>query len=347
MVITFGLLKSRLARYVGDGFCDTAPEVAEAINLASGLLLEEGDWAGTRQRYKLKVSNNCVALPRYVESVIAANFCNTPGDTWDMAYEFLGSGPGTLDHGVNTRRKDLVDLGNRYPTFFPINPNATGALSLMALSTNKDDVGKKMVIKGWKTNLDEHGVEGTPGIEVTIGKWQHYTEGKINDKIITDYATDETFEEVYYVEKPVTKGYITLMGIDKTIADTTFTLATDDVGIVMLSKYYPDETKPFYRRYRITATDTGTEDTILALVKIKHEDMVNDSDIAPIQHIQAHKMMVMALHEQERGDLQKGILLQQNAIRLLNNQLKNVNKTLKTVDIRYEGYGIGTESNII
>ena len=312
-------------RFVEAGTCNTQL-IDDRINEACRRLLVKADLPYTTRQLRMRTDNGCFPLPREVEKVIWVNFDNYPGRVFNQHYEFLSSGPGEINaHRPGSGIKDLVDAG-LYAFMFdmPSIETLTGecctdrtlgeGLNIIAVSDSAADTNLSVTIYG--TNRLQMDL---PSEDLQINQWSGGVEGQLDigggwsDSAVIKTST-QLYRELKAWKKPVTTGYVSLYAIEKSSNKMWF-----------LAKAHPDDTRPMWRRYKITNRSCGgVEDCscILMLVKLKWVKMTRADDILCVQNLDAIKQMVISLREENAGKLQDAILYEQNAERLLNAQIK-------------------------
>lgn len=83
-----------------------------------------------------------------------------------------------------------------------------------------------------------------------------------------------------------------------------------------LGKYHPRQNTPMFRRYSIMKWNPESEccRNVLALVKMRAVPLGAPTDILPIDSLQALKLMVMAISEENKNNLQLSSALEQQAL---------------------------------
>jgi hypothetical protein len=312
MKFTLGHARTHCASHIANGVAPSSTKALDAINKASMILVDEAHWKHTLVRLRVATYNNCLALPYFLESVLKVNFCTSRGLVQGQWYEFLDAGPGTMG-GWSDAGPDLVDLGDGWPTMFPIT-HGDNARNIIAISTESADVGKQLRIRGLDSYKNEI-APTVPGELLNIFRWKDGVEGSINAHEIVH--TSNEFLEISSVVKEQTSGYVTLYAYDPS-----------DHGMWLLAKYAPYETNPSYRRYRITATNEDSQECITALCKMRYVPLVHDADPLPIQNLMAYEWMCKAIHKFEHDELDAGLRFKALALRELEKQLDN-NGTIK------------------
>ena len=313
------------APFCKNGLLATDPDTIPVINEATQVLMQKGNWQNTLRKLRCCVSNFTVPMPNDVQTVLKVNFDEHPSNVWSMGYEFLDSGPGTLLYGNDTPASDMVDLGDGWPTFWPIGPTSR---KIMAFSTEAIDAGKQMRVQGY----DDMAMKinpTTPGEMITIGQWVGGVEGALSDNVINYALSDNEFNDITSIIKPETAGYVTLYSYDEV-----------SKNMWVLGKYEPYETQPGYRRYRITATEYTESEHLTALVKLRYMPARADTDLLLIQNLPALKLMCKALHQFDHGDPQKGLIYQAKAVQMLNEELTNANPPNNELDVDVD-FGFG------
>lgn len=314
MIFLLSDAKEFCAEFVKEGRHPDSNDVLNAINEATRILLNEGDWKNTKRIIRLRIMNNCVALPENVECILKVNFGRSRGHVWSQAYEFMDGGPGLVRAWDDSLFKDLIDEGDGYPTFFPVGPYP---LYVAAFSTAAADTSKTIRLRGFDSN--GHEIAPTaPGETLQINQWKDGEEGVVAGTYV---YSSYLFSEISQVVKEETTGYISLMAVDR-----------DENRWWNLSKYGPYETQPGYRRYRITGTHYDTEEYLMCLVKMRYVPLRHADDVLPIQNLEALKLMCKALYQFDRGDPQRGLIYQAKAVRMLDQQLKNSYQGERNID---------------
>lgn len=124
------------------------------------------------------------------------------------------------------------------------------------------------------------------------------------------------FSHVDIFTKPVTRGPLALLAVDE--ANGVY---------YKLAEYLPEDTRPQFRRYQLTkwACDAQlcTPVDVLALVRLRFTKLVDPEDELPIDSMQALKLMVMAIREENAGNLQTAVDYTAHARSILSNREKS------------------------
>jgi len=325
--------------YVDTGTCDADKKRAR-VTEACRRLMSKADWAHTTQMVRARVSNQMFPLPRECEAIRWANIENKAANVRQQSFEFLAAGPGEIQHLCATSGyKDLIDAG-WFPTMYDVptpelfandetvstNRESLGAgLHLMAFTTEQEDLGRELTIYGRDRLLNDIGGSGTtftPGETLKLNRWAKGVEGSVVGLADLIHTT-KLYREVTAWVKPATKGYITLYAVDLT-----------NKYMWLLAKAHPDDLKPVWRRYKLRGqAQSGDSANILMLCKMKALDLTRDDDILPIQNLDAIKLMVIAIREENAKNLELAMAYELNAVRLLSEQLDNVKRAVGTPQI--------------
>lgn len=344
MLFVLGDAKDQVHRYVDGGSSIDAPVVVKRINEALRRLIIKGNWKNTYGTIRIYTQNNTITLPRGCEKCLGVNIDGDPRRVFTPWYEFLSHGPGEVDGGSGKTawKRDLKDEGNGHPVFF--DPPTDTARKIFAVSTEAEDKGQQIRLKGYTTYRNEVRQNGSNGEIIAIGRWTGGIEGQL-DKADFPELTDNTFTEVTSVHKPVTRGYVSLYSYDE-----------DTDQMWFLGKYHPDETTPDYRRYRLlgacmppTALDTTGNyyQSVLCLVKTSWVKASEDHDVLCVQNLDAIKNMVIAIEKENSYEQDDAVKYEATAIRILKEQLGDSQTIDNTsVNIQAGMWSIGSSPNI-
>lgn len=287
------------------------------VNEALERLMDGYDWECLRRVMRLTVRSKTVVLPANVEKILWVDTDGTPGKLFGQAYQFLSSGVGDLDYGSirsGSGYKDAVDLGGHWSVMYTIPPEA-GDLPLIALSDSAAD-SSQVTVQGrcpsHRTQTDTLDIQALP--EGTALAWS----GTWDGDLVTLTPGDKPFSHIDRVVKEVTEGTVSLVAVDEA-AGRYYKLAV----------YYPKTVRPQFRRYQLTnfhpveGRDSACDTTdVLALVRLRYVPLVEDTDEAPIDSIQAIKLMVIAIREENAGNLQGAVNYEEKALRVLTDREK-------------------------
>lgn len=335
MLYTLSQARETVKRFVDNGSCDNTV-IDARINEALERLTDNGDFECMRATLRIRTCKNCFTLPYNVEKLLFVDVNGTPAKLFGQAYQFLSSGPGDLDmRGCCARGggfQDIVDQGE-FPTQFTIPDSYTAAdgtvvdlsatgLHLAAFSTAAEDVGQIMTVRGFNGsgNGDEVNAGLEPGENLVIQHWAQGVEGRLAGFWgIQLKHSAARFNQITEILKPETKGYVTLYAV---VGDNSV-VATNATFFAFLAKFHPRQTLPQFRRYGITnASACATSQachpsSILAHVRMRNVPLVDANDILPIDSLQALKLMVMAISEENKGNLQGALNFESQAVAVM------------------------------
>lgn len=328
--MTLADARTHVKRFVENGSCNTQT-IDARINEAVRRLVQKADWVHTTRNLLVRSDNGCFPLPREVERVTWVRIDGNTARLNNKSFEYMDVGPGldVQNHG-GSGLKDLIDDGE-HPTMYdmPSIEDYTDAecctdrvlgegLYIMAISAETADLGTDVVVYG----LDRLNMEirdGTsPGETIKINNWAGGVEGQITLGMSwfdtsSIRISARKYRQIAAWTKPATEGYVSLYAVEP---------STNKMWL--LAKAHPDDTRPKWRRYRITNRATAEACSCVQMqVKLKWVEMTRATDVLLIQNLDAIKSMVIAIGAENAGDLQKALNFEQNAERLLNTQLQD------------------------
>lgn len=310
MLFTLAEARSQLGRFVDQGSCKTSV-ANQRINEAVSRIMDMADWQCLRKVVRIWTPNRIFSLPSSVEKILWAAVDGCASRIYDQPYQFLASGPGDIDN-LNCIEMNVIDKGDGWPVMYDIPDSYTlndvdytpSALPLLVRSTSADDTSLKLTVIGYNAKGEEISEE------VAIQQWDQGVEGQLTGLLTAGVELSSTsFTEITRVLKPATTGHISMYAVDPATSFFSF-----------LAKYRPAETIPSFRRYGLTANPVSTDDTttyVLAIVKFRAVPLADDTDIVPIDSMQALKLMIMAIREENSGNLQGAFGFEAQAKRLM------------------------------
>ena len=312
MLYTLSQARQQLKRFVDNGSCKE-PVIDARINEALERLTDITDFECMRATMRITTCNNIFSLPYNVEKLLFADVNGTPAKIFGRAYQYLSSGVGDLDErSWGSGFRDIMDQGE-YPVQYDVPAcyiDSAGetidardsGLRLMAFSSAQEDEGKTLRIRGYHGSGSGEQVEASPntqGEAVMIQQWDGGVEGEVYGYWNFGLKhSSNPYSKVTEVIKPETQGYVSLFAVAGSNSDPEKTHFT------FLAKYHPRQTIPQFRRYAVTNCKDRGYSSVLALVKLRNVPLVDGDDILPVDSMQALKLMVMAISEENKGNLQ-------------------------------------------
>jgi hypothetical protein len=324
MTVLYTLADARLVvrPFVDAGSCNTTT-IDARVNEALERLLDANELDCAQKVMRISTCNRAFALPYNVEKVIWATIDGTPARIFGLPYQFLSSGPGDLDmRSSNSLFKDLADKGDSWPTMFDVPALFTvndveyipDGMKLVAFSEYEEDVTHPrgvdnhesmtpMRAQGFDIDSREINPGLNPGEDIPIYRWRGGTYGTVTAGWDTTcIPSTNYFRDVTRITKPVTKGPVTLYAVD-----------TTNNFMFFMAEFHPLVKIPQFRRYSITNKSVGIRANVLALVKMRRVNLSQDTDILPIDSVQALKLMCMAIRQENAGDLQGAVAYAEQA----------------------------------
>jgi hypothetical protein len=341
MLYTLAQARTQLSKYVDEGTCNNAV-ADQRINEALERLTDGQDYECMVKSVRISACNHCFPLPFNVEKIMDVAVNGTPSRVYGTAYQFASSGPGDLDYGGGgSCFHDLVDKGDDWPVMFDVPTDYTlddgteyvcPGLNLVAFSTSATDVGTTIRVQGYDINSREIAPGIDPGVDVEILQWDGGTIGTILGTWETDTEpgwayTTELFADVARVVKPVTAGAIHLYALD-----------TVNQRFFLLAEYHASQTIPQFRRYSLTNKCPGYRSHVLARVKMRHVPLSQPTDILPVDSLEAVKLMLMALRQENAGDLGTARAYADDAARVMDKRERSRTMAKGTPQILNTGF---------
>ena len=270
-------------------------------------------------------SNNtgCLTLPDFVETVLAANIGGRPALGRSSWYEYHINGVGS---NANCGGSCGLYWDDKMwtPTFQdlkewsmiaaicedPIDGN--GTLELIVQGETMDaNYNQKTALTIPVTGAS------SPGVRVPI---------------LTGYASTDPkatfFKKITQVTKPVTRGYIKLIGFSSTQLGQAVTLGY----------YAPHETNPIYKRRKVSC------DCEWVRIKDRRKtlELVNDYDLVPLDSYQATLDLLKAIRLRETNNIDLAEKYEVKALQLLND-IQTIKDAATWSPMQVEpAFGIGT-----
>jgi len=318
MLFTLADARANLGKYVDSGSCKTEV-VDRRIQEALERLMDMDDWDCTRRLVRVQVCGHHFTLPQNVEKILWADVDGTPVRVFGQPYQFIASGPGDLDYSYRGILSSILDKGDHWPTQFDIPESYTlddvehtvTGLRLFARSIDAADAGKQVTVFGTGPSGEEIKED------VVVEQWYSGAEGVLAGGV--SGATTAEFKAVTRVVKPATTGYISLSAHDAESGHMTF-----------LAKTTPAAGIPTFRRYSVVNHRDGQYNSVLALVKLRAVVPGDSEAVLPIDSMQALKLMIMSIREENAGNLQVALGFEAQAKRVMDDRQKGSTMTRGT-----------------
>lgn len=286
----------------------SAPAFANMVNEVAERFHMDSDWKGSTAVFEFSVSEvGSVTLPLFLDSVLQAQFNDSPRPTMHNRYEFLTHGVGQVDATISGLGV-LIDQGNvGIATEFPNTP------AVLSVASSAADDGKEVRILG----LDENGVEiydddGVPGELVTLAA--------------PTVATIKQFSNILGIQKPATSFPVVV-----------------SVGSTELADIPPGVTNPVYRRYKVAqSSGVGKTDYVRAVCSRQLIPVANEEDYIVPGNLSALKLGLYSIVYEESNDLERAEQYWAKSIELLNKDMeKHRGGAIPLATFSPSGFGIG------
>lgn len=245
-------------------------EFLQDVNQALSSVINNGLWEGTIRTVLFNGSTTgYITLPWFASSIIGVTVNKWPQMVFDQYRQYVECGPGIIDPTL-PGCGPLTFMGDSFVT---AKDHIVGQQLRFRIS-NAADANKVVRISGTNTS-------GTPIFDATGA------EGN-NLKLLSPVTTFAVnLNEFTGIQKPATLG-------------TLAVYSWDGVTETLLSLYEPWETKPHYSRYLTGVLDSTFP--IACLIRIGYTPLVNDTDWAPIQDMNAWEYALQAINFQHVRD---------------------------------------------
>jgi hypothetical protein len=325
---------SRIQRI--SGLCSTSDEFRGLFNDAVNLLVNRGDFYGTVRKIRACVYGNLIVWPRQVATVLAINRCNSTVPLHNHWFEFnrvdrsdilgyWGAGYCGQINGVQ---------GDTSPVFNPINcADGVAGVYLRFYPTQPSDIGRIITVFGIDSNGEElrstH-ADGIvqDGIEVTLAL--PFATMPASDRNVN------TMRHVTRLVKDITDGPV-----------YAYQYRASDDTLLNLGRYEASETLPDYQTTRLGGSwpcvCPGVPQTISALVKVQHIDVVNPNDLVVIENMEAIALAMQAIKNSDAYDMRQKREAEAEAIHALNLELRT-RLPLDEIPIKLSAFGTALPS---
>lgn len=295
------------------GLCTNTDDFVAILNEAMRRLNRRGSWFDTEWVVRLCIYNGCITWPRYVGTVLGIRFCFcAPFEIRNNWWDILGPRGCTFGNGEFSIGHTMRDAGTA-PAYNEITGSTGKEIRIYA--TKNEDLNKEVVLYGIDSN-------GQPLQEKKNGAWQQ----GLTVVLKNPYGTTSPVlvKRITSVTKDVTESNVLMYEYDA--ASTT---------LRDLAVYEPSETHPRYRRSVIdnfnciptncSESNGVTMRTAEVLAHLEFIEVQHDNDFLPIDNLDAVKLMIQAIRDEEANQEQMAETKITKAIRELNFEQRSRN----------------------
>ncbi len=307
-MLTLGQSRNRLLKKRKFANYDIG-ELNDIINEAQELLNTLTKPKDSLERVGLTAYGGILTLPRQYLTCEGALRSKLPLNIRNAWFEVIASGQGsTLNSDDVPLSGEVVDMGDGYCCFRePGDINAAGCqLKVYTDATGGSEVDESII--------EFYGTDSA-GNPIRTNLTSAPRDGEALDLLNSPgYATtSNSFFRLTQVVKPITNGILRVYAINPS-----------DVSENLIALYWPGETEPNYRRYKVPLAPDGTNAyTVTTLLRKRYIEAIQDNDPLCLDHFGA--LLYGVLHviyrdanDGERAALNLGIardLLSAQAVR--------------------------------
>lgn len=300
---------SEIAPFVDGGGVDVRCEPGRTqamavLNRAIRQLMNEGDWHGMTVPICLPVrSGRVIVLDDRFEAIRLAKWkTGSPIPIYSEGFKYLEGG---FDPEA-ARIPSLVDLGESTP----LHRQMPRPMAVMAYSEQVEQDDLHLEIRG----LDESGRQSLFALPIRHS-WKSAQPPAYTGPDCERWLSGR-WRSLSELRKPVTRGLVHVFGYDPTTNES-----------VWLTSLRPETISPEHRRYALPAGGTSQ---VVAKAVLRWHPMHFESDVLPVQNIDAIARMVQALHALDTGDAGRYQFYQNSALSQLRKQLSRRERPAKT-----------------
>lgn len=289
MLCTFGQAKKQLARFAG---AYELNDIGAAVNAAVDELAASKNWQLMRKVRRFTLTGEQFAVTQDIASIMRVSIDGVPVSLRGSDYEFLQSGPGSMDDipAGYAPANGVLDLGN-HATMYDL-PQGYG---LVCFGTETAPVGDIVV-----TGRTESG-DTVTGV-VPYQQWTAAT-----DIDAPGFLTVTPLAGIAYVDRVVlpsdAAAYISMYGVLEGVYS-------------FVSRMHPTIRIPEFRRYRLPGYGTGSY-RLLAEVRLRSLPFVADDDVLPFESLLPVQYMLMSMADMNAKELKSASEYRQAAVGLL------------------------------
>lgn len=306
-----------LRRYIGSLF--STSDFIPYLNQALERLINSGQWKGALGYYAFPSVDNVFTLPYPFLSVVGLDWFLWPLPVFGQFHDFNITGPGLPINNQQIPNGIVTDLGDGYATL--LDPPTAGS-TLLIKPDLLIDSGKTFRFYGISNGKEIFDVNGA-GMNIVV----NYPS--------TSEAT--VFDVVTGIEVPVdsTTGASTMVG-----GWTLYSVAPDSTQ-TEIGYYYPNETRPSYRRYRIGVTSASTSqypNAVTVLCRRRFMPVFKETDWLIPGNVGALKFAMQAIDSETTKNPAQDFWIQ--AFNILNQEL-HATRGAARPELQWEALGAG------
>lgn len=322
MPILYSEAKQILAKYNdAGGSCTTAPGVDMFVRQVLEYMLVSGEY-GNLRKFTFQATKGIFTVPYELEVPIKVKINDCVGTSWDKWFEWHSGNE--LGSGCIPASNALYEDPNEYPTAYDMPPPGS-QVGVLGICAEDDDA--YVIVQG--EDLNHRPVFTVHKGEQVSGEYLSIVKNEIR-------YTQSVFSKITGILKTKTNGYVQLLWVNSAMNLKGF-----------LSDYSPLETKPSYRRYRITSRGCGNIVKVSVLARIRLKPAYADTDYIPFDSIYALSLAGQSINANFNNDVstaQAKDTMMQNVI-TKNNEYKRVENG-QPVEFFY-GLSAGLIKNIV
>lgn len=306
MRITFGQACEELA---GSTNAYGADDVKKSINKALRALVRLHPLRCFRQILRFTSAGPEFVLPQGCAGLVRACVNGRPVTMRGQDFRFYLSGPGDMNRPPfrAVPPDNIISIG---PT--PVIVEPKHPFQIFAV-IDEDSAEPSLTVRGLSINGDEIVSRPVPTVRES---GLHEPEVEVF-RVITSVTLD----------KCATK-YVTLYAVD-----------AQDGRTFAISRYNPRVLVPSFMRYEIAGLPPDTPVEILAEVRMDHVDLVDDSDVLPIENTQPIEYMIRADFEMKAGETQRADVYRKKAEEWLRREESTTDTVQTKITINSSYYG--------
>lgn len=305
--------RASLRRQIGNLF--TTDDFDNLLDQALERLVNSGLWKGAISYCAFPTINDYFSLPYPFLSVIGANFFLCPVPVFGQFHDFVIGGPGLpLNPSTAPPRGGIIeDLGDGYAT--TSDPPTAGSTIYIQTDLMIDN-GKQFRVYGISNGLEVFDVHGA-GMYLNVNT---------SETTVFDFVTG--------LQPPLNDD-----GSSAMIGGYTLYSVAPDGARTSIGYYYPNQTYPSFRRYRIgttSSTSSSIPNAVTVLVRKRYIPIFKDTDWVIPGNVGALKFAMQAIDSENSKNSAESFW--SNAIAALNQELHATRGSARP-EMQYEALG--------